>query len=145
MITAHIPSSERWLHSDQHLITTATNRNVLQPTKANKRRRKSHIQQDLNENKQKLGHSSSNTSKPQPRAPMLDGLFRQNSSSSSLSAKSGRSQLVDLMVEDQQAEETERVRARKEGGSSWNADEGRQFMFVHDSTLFYLWIMWLLT
>lgn len=36
-------------------------------------------------------------------------------SSSSQSVKSGRSQLVDLMVEDNEAEATERVRARKEG------------------------------
>ena len=32
------------------------------------------------------------------------------------------------MVEDKQAEETERVRARKEGGAAWNEQEGKQFV-----------------
>lgn len=49
-------------------------------------------------------------------------------SSSSISVKSGQSQLVDLVIEDKEAEETERVRARKEGGSAWNEDETKQFV-----------------
>lgn len=49
-------------------------------------------------------------------------------SSSSHSAGSARSQLVDLMIEDTEAEETERVRARKEGGSTWNEDETKHYM-----------------
>ena len=49
-------------------------------------------------------------------------------SSSSISVKSGQSQLVDLVIEDKEAEETERVRARKEGGSAWNEDEIKQFV-----------------
>ena len=49
-------------------------------------------------------------------------------SSSSESAKSRGSQLVDLMVEDTQAEKIERVRARKEGGAAWNEDEPKHFM-----------------
>ncbi len=32
------------------------------------------------------------------------------------------------MVEDNVAEETERVRARKEGGSAWNETETKHFM-----------------
>ncbi len=32
------------------------------------------------------------------------------------------------MVEDTEAEETERVRARKEGGSAWNVDETKHYM-----------------
>ena len=58
---------------------------------------------------------------------MLNGLLRADSSSSH-SAKSGRDQLVDLMVEDTEAEETERVRARKEGGSAWNVEETKHYM-----------------
>lgn len=57
----------------------------------------------------------------------MHALLREESSSSH-STKSGRSQLVDLMVEDTEAEEKERVRARKEGGAAWNQDEGRHFM-----------------
>lgn len=32
------------------------------------------------------------------------------------------------MVEDTEAEETERVRARKEGGAAWNEDETKHYM-----------------
>ena len=52
----------------------------------------------------------------------------EEDSNSSGSVKSGRSQLVDLMVEDKAAEETERVRARKEGGATWNEEDTKQFM-----------------
>lgn len=58
---------------------------------------------------------------------MVNGILREESSSDQ-SAKSGRSQLVDLMVEDNQAEEIERVRARKEGGSAWNDVETKHFV-----------------
>ena len=54
-------------------------------------------------------------------------MLREDSVSSH-SVKSGRSQLVDLVIEDTEAEERERVRARKEGGSAWNQDEVRQFV-----------------
>lgn len=61
------------------------------------------------------------------RAPFLSGLLRHHSSGSS-SAKSDRSQLVDLVVEDTNAEETERVRARKEGSAAWNTVQPKRFM-----------------
>lgn len=57
----------------------------------------------------------------------MTGLLRHHSSSSS-SAKSDRSQLVDLVVEDKTAEETERVRARKEGSAGWNELESKRFV-----------------
>ena len=59
-------------------------------------------------------------------------MLRENSTSSSSSAQSGRSQLVDLVVEDREAEETERVRARKEGGARWNEDEQKHFVRTYD-------------
>ena len=105
------------------MITPATNRNLLQPTKAGKKRRESNIKEDLDKRKRR----SSGGSPTKSRAPLLNGLIREESNSSG-STKSGRSQLVDLMVEDKQAEQTERVRARKEGGSAWNEQEGKQFM-----------------
>ena len=58
---------------------------------------------------------------------MLNDMLRRDSTSSG-SVKSQRSQLVDLMVEDTHAEEIERVRARKEGGAAWNADEPKHFV-----------------
>lgn len=111
-----MPAADRWLGADPDLITTSTNRNLLQPTKANQERRASNIQKDLDKSKS-----------TRSRAPLLDGMLREDSSSSR-SAKSGRSQLVDLMVEDTEAEQTERVRARKEGGSAWNEDETKHYV-----------------
>ncbi len=35
---------------------------------------------------------------------------------------------MDLVTEDRAAEETERVRARKEGGARWNEDEQKHFV-----------------
>lgn len=111
-----MPAADRWLGADPDLITTSTNRNLLQPTKANRERRASNIQKDLDKSKS-----------TRSRAPILDGMLREDSSSSR-SAKSGRSQLVDLMVEDTEAEQTERVRARKEGGAAWNEDETKHYV-----------------
>jgi len=126
-----VPAAERWLGADPDLITTSTNRNLLQPTKANKQRRESNLQKDLDKSKHTTSSSSGEgshvKSKGRSRAPVVTDMLREESSSSH-SAKSGRSQLVDLMVEDVRAEETERVRARKEGGSAWNEEETRHFM-----------------
>lgn len=58
---------------------------------------------------------------------MLKGMLRHHSSGSS-SAKSDRSQLVDLVVEDDIAEATERIRARKEGSAGWNEVEPRRYV-----------------
>ncbi|KAL8762528.1 MAG: hypothetical protein Q9184_001488 [Pyrenodesmia sp. 2 TL-2023] len=124
VITAHVPSAERWLGADPNLLTTSTNRNLLQPTKAGKARRASSIQENLGKDKRR--------SKSRSRAPVVADLIREESESSSKSAKSGRSQLVDLVIEDKQAEETERVRARKEGGSVWNEDEAKHFIRAYD-------------
>lgn len=82
---------------------------------------------DIERTQHRASSSSNGGSKLRTRAPLMNTLLREESSSSH-SAKSGRSQLVDLMVEDTQAEERERVRARKEGGAAWNQDEGRQFV-----------------
>lgn len=60
-------------------------------------------------------------------APILEGMLRQHSSGSS-SAKSDRNQLIDRVVEDEVAEETERIRARREGSAGWNEVEPRQFV-----------------
>ena len=72
--------------------------------------------------------SSSKSPQSKSRAPFTN-LLRQKSSASS-SAKSDRSQLVDLVVEDHQAEEVDRVRARKEGGPGWNEVPSKHFVSV---------------
>lgn len=122
-----MPSAERWFGSDPDLITTSTNRNFLQPTMANKAMRVNKIQKDLGKGKRRTTSSSGTASKSRSRAPVLKELTREESSSSK-SAKSGRSQLVDLVIEDHTAEDKERVRARKEGGAAWNQDETKYFV-----------------
>ena len=57
-------------------------------------------------------------------------MIREESSSSFKSARSGTSQLVDLVVEDTDAEVTERVRARKDGGAEWNENEPKHFLYI---------------
>ena len=121
-----MPAADRWLGVDPDLITTSTNRNLLQPTKANQERRASNVQKDLDQKKHRTS-SGVSKAKSRSRAPVVNGLLREESSSSH-SAKSGRSQLVDLMIADTEAEETERVRARKEGGAAWNEAEPKHFM-----------------
>lgn len=110
VVTAHVPSRERWIQPNDDLLTTSMNQNLLQPENASRRRTEHRIEERLTKDKHRA--SSSKTNKP-IRAPVVANLVREASSSSS---KSGRSQLVDLTVEDSEAEETERVRARKEGG-----------------------------
>lgn len=122
VITAHVPSSERWLGSDPNVLTTSTNRNLLQPSKVKEARRASSIQETADKGK----HTPHTRSTAKSRAPQLSDMLHEESSSSA-SVKSGRSQLVDLVVEDTEAEETERVRARKEGGAGWNQDEVKHF------------------
>lgn len=80
----------------------------------------------LDKGKRRTG-TNEDGSASRSRAPVLNEMSREESSSSH-STKSGRSQLVDLVIEDKVAEETERVRARKEGGSAWNQDETKHFV-----------------
>lgn len=135
VITAHTADREAVLHRDPSMITASTNRHVLQPTRANKQRRKSRIQdiQDhANKGKHRASSSSGEASKSKSKSktdhrPLLSKIASQASSSSS-GAKSDRSQLVDLVIEDHEAEEIERVRARKEGGPEWNEAEPKHFV-----------------
>jgi hypothetical protein len=135
VIEAHRASREHRLYSNSNIVTTSTNRNLLQPTKTYKQRRKSKIselQDEVDKGKQRSGSSSSSgpssSSKGKARAPLIGNIGRQKSSSSSSSNKSDHSQLVDLVVEDHDAEEVERVRARKEGGPGWNEEPPKHFV-----------------
>lgn len=138
-------SRDRWLNGDPDLLTTSANRNLLQPTKDNEIRRASNIKKTVEtvtkksqRKKPASKHETRSTiskgkeTAPGPngeegRAPMLQGLLRHHSSGAS-SAKSDRSQLVDLVVEDSAAEEIDRVRARKEGSAAWNKTEPKRFV-----------------
>ncbi len=156
VITAHEASRERWLNAaSPDLLTTSANRNLLQPTRDNEIRRASNIRATVEEvtkksqrkhsdKGKKSRNSSSNKGKQidtvsngeEGRAPgPLRGMLRHYSSSSS--AKSDRSQLVDLVVEDTTAEDAERVRARKEGSAGWNSQEPKRFVWVNSTAFFF--------
>jgi hypothetical protein len=123
VIEAHRATRESHLYSNPRIITGGTNRHLLQPTKVNKQRRKSKvkaIQDSADKGKHRSDSSSGEPSSSKSRTPLVGKLLRQETSSSSSSGKSDKSQLVDLVVEDHDAEDIERVRARKEGGSGWN-------------------------
>jgi hypothetical protein len=112
-------------------LTGASNRHLLQPTRENKKRRKSQIkgiQEAVNKGKHRSDSSSGEPSSSKSSKGVVGKLFRQESSSSTSSGKSDKSQLVDLVVEDTDAEDVERVRARKEGGSGWNEVEQKHFV-----------------
>lgn len=114
------------------IITASTNRHLLQPTKENRQRRKSkikEIQEEVSKGKAR-GESPSGgeSSNSKSRSPIVSKLLRQQSTSSSSSGKSDKSQLVDLVVEDHEAEQVERVRARKEGGPGWNEVPAKHFV-----------------
>lgn len=140
VITAHEASRERWLTQQPDLITTSVNRNLIQPTRDHEIRRASNIKDTVAEvtGKARSKSRSSTTSKgkgkrdnetqgEEGRAPLLKGMLRHHSSASS-SAKSDRSQLVDLVVEDTNEEAIERVRARKEGSAAWNETEPKRYV-----------------
>jgi len=60
---------------------------------------------------------------------MFNNIMSTSTSSSSI--KSDHSQLVDLIIEDHEAEEIERVRARKEGDPAWNEVSPKHFVLVN--------------
>lgn len=119
------------MYADPTVLTASSNRHLLQPTEDNKRRRKSQIrdvQKAAQKGKQRSSDSDNGeSSHSKSRAPLVAKLLRQKSSSSS-SAKSDKSQLVDLIVEDHDAEEVDRIRARKEGGPGWNEVPSKHFV-----------------
>jgi hypothetical protein len=137
VITAHTADREAILHRDPTIVTASSNRHVLQPTSTHKKRRKSRIQSIQEETEQRRQRASSSTSrdskgkdKESSSRPLLSKIISHSSSSSS---KTDRSQLVDLIVEDHEAEQVERVRARKEGGPAWNEAEPKHFVRAYPS------------
>ncbi|GAB7359131.1 hypothetical protein MBLNU230_g5198t1 [Neophaeotheca triangularis] len=145
VINTHYATREDRFRTEPNMISQSTNRAILQPTKANKARRKSRIQSiqdDVHQHnepgqkshsngkeKTKSSRSGSSSSNPPKgsKKPLLPNPLNRNSSSHS-STPSHSSQLVDLVVEDTQAENIERVRARKEGGPGWNKVDQKHFV-----------------
>ena len=146
VINTHYATLEDRLRTDPNLVTTSTNRAILQPTAANKKRRANRIKSMQDEAKQNQVYRSASSSSDQNGSsgsasgsgsggdhqystlakgkekleslPVVGKLIRQGSSESTTSYDS---QLVDLVVEDHEASRIERVRARKEGGAGWNS------------------------
>ncbi|KIX96369.1 uncharacterized protein Z520_08147 [Fonsecaea multimorphosa CBS 102226] len=125
VVTAHEARREDWLRRDPNLLTTSTNRNLFQPTRDRKSRRQSEIQASIQKGKNRSTSPSENSSQ---QGAIEAKLKRPKERSPSASGKSDRSQLVDLVVEDSEAEEAERVRARKEGSDAWNRKPQRHFV-----------------
>lgn len=105
-------------------MTTSTNQNLLHHTKAKKARRAERLRQKSDKGKHKSDSNHDNDA-ARSRAPVVEEMLKEDSGSS---VKSGRSQLVDLVIEDTEAEERERVRARKDGGAEWNDEEAKYFV-----------------
>ena len=112
---------------DPGLLTTSTNRNLFQPTSDNKARKRGEIRESLQKGKNR------STSRSRKQMSAIESKVTRERSTSGLSS-SDRSQLVDLVVEDTEAEEAEKVRARKEGGDFWNQDEQKHFVRTHDAS-----------
>ncbi|KAK4505870.1 hypothetical protein PRZ48_003835 [Zasmidium cellare] len=144
VINTHYATRRDRLQQNPNMISQSTNRAILQPTKDQKQRRKSKIneirqnvhQHDRPDSSSKRGSQGSGGSgeisskgkEKLKQLPVVGKLVRGESSESQSSNKSRSSQLVDLVVEDRDAEEVERVRARKEGGPGWNSVEQRHFV-----------------
>ena len=143
VINTHYATREDRLRTEPNTISATTNRAILQPSKENRQRRKSRIksiQEEVHQHdepKNQRGRSSSGEGgsavskaghKGKERLqqlPVVGEMLRHHSSDSQ---NSHSSQLVDLVVEDKEAEGIERVRARKEGGPGWNSVEQRHFV-----------------
>jgi hypothetical protein len=97
---------------------------VLQPSKVNRQRRRSRIQSIQDEVNHTKGKTRSTSEHSQP----LLGSIASDSGSEDGSDDSANSQLRDLVVEDYEAEEIERARARKEGSPRWNEAEPKHFV-----------------
>src|SRR6478736_9184306 len=101
VIEAHRANRDSQLYGDPPILTGASNRHLLQPTAVNKKRRKSQIkdiQQAVDKGKHRSDSSSGEPSSSKSHKGVVGKLFRQESSSSTNSGKSDKSQLVDLVV-----------------------------------------------
>lgn len=134
VITAHEPySAERFrqnYQSSRYLVTTATNQALLQPENRTKIQSRSRSKKsNASSSRSRKGKSKLSDGDGQESQGLLskvaDTSHRSESSSSHFSDRSG---VVDLVVEDTQAEEIERVRARKEGGPDWNGEDPKIFV-----------------
>lgn len=113
VITAHHASREDQLFREPDVITGSTNRHLLQATPVNKKRRKSRIHE-----------IQKNVARGNGKGKQAEARSRRDPSS----APSNEADLVDLVIEDHDAEQIEQVRARKEGSPANNKHETKHFV-----------------
>lgn len=111
------------MHHDPGLLTTSTNRNLFQPTSDYKKRRRTELRKSIHKGKTR----STSQSQERPEGG-IEAKLRRDLSPASADSNSKQDDLVDLVVEDYEAEEAERVRARKEGGDAWNRSQQKHFV-----------------
>lgn len=141
MITAYEPYSEdrfRQNYQSRHLVTTATNQALLKPENRERllsRSRSSRSEASSSSGKGKAKAKGDDEEESQGLLAKVENIadrLQRTTSSSSRSSRSShfsdRSGIVDLVVEDTEAEEIERVRARKEGGPGWNEQDAKIFV-----------------
>ncbi|KAI9657227.1 MAG: hypothetical protein M1831_004416 [Alyxoria varia] len=116
VITAHHATREDVLYGNPRIITAGTNRSVLDPASKNNRpRRKSKIK-NIQESANKRGKRRSISSGKDSSTLEPDREERADD------------QLVDLIVEDHEAKETDRARAQKSGNPQWNKVDQKHFL-----------------
>ncbi|KAF3942319.1 hypothetical protein ABW19_dt0206663 [Dactylella cylindrospora] len=127
VITAYEPyTAERFRQNYQsrYLVTTATNQALLRAERHTKASSRSPSAKSGTSSRKGKGKAVDD----EEAQRLLAEEPAQQSASSSSSHLSQRSGVVDLVVEDTDAEEVERVRARKEGGPGWNAEDPKVFV-----------------
>lgn len=127
VITAHFATREDWLNADPTLLTTSTNRHLFQDTRDHRIRRRSELKKKIHKGKKR---SQSRSSQSSENSGGIESRLRHDHhpKDGTKKGKIDESLLIDLVVEDVEAEQMERVRARKEGGEAWNRQEQRHFV-----------------
>lgn len=117
VITANEVPRDQRLPTDRSYQSSSTGGDVKK-SRSHRRRRASGSEGRRDLNNASSRKSSKSSGPPRP--------LQRNASSTS-SHHSHRSQLVDLVVEDHEAEEEDRDQAQRELGSAWAGDETRRF------------------
>ncbi|PNS16826.1 Transmembrane protein 184 [Sphaceloma murrayae] len=132
VINTHYASREDRMRADPNILTGTTNQAILHPgSKTNKQRRKSRVK-DLKDSTAQGKQRQDSSSQPSSSSASGSRRPQVKHADSSTSSASGRSQLVDILVEDSEAGEVERVRARKEGGPGWNNLDRKHFVNAYE-------------
>jgi Organic solute transporter Ostalpha len=137
VITVHEARREDWMNRDPTILTTSTNRHLIQPTRDNKERRRAEIREGINKGKERSSSSRASSSRRKETGGIEAKLANDLDSHEEEDDKIDTSLLVDLVVEDEEAEAADRVRARMEGGDAWNRTEQKRFVRTYSGEGFH--------